>query len=141
MSDANSLKQAMAPYPQELRIHVSGRLENGERVVAGIFRGRSIRSCVDVQLPTGMVYCQLLLLFSFENAGKALVRLFSTDFGTRHPNLKLAGLSPLRRLRQFKVVALTSIKHHVHILPDESAEGDPEAFFINPYVNLCHSKI
>jgi len=141
VADANSLKRELAPYPQQLQVHVSGRLENGERVVAGLFRGRTLRSCVDVKSHRGMVYCQLLLLFSVENTSKALVRLFSDDFGTRHPNLKLAGLRPLKRLKKFQIVDLAQIQNHVHIVPDGSAEGDPEAFLLNPYVNLCQSKL
>ena len=100
MADANSLKRELAPYPQQLQVHISGKLENGERVVAGLFRGRPIRSCVDVKIKRGMVYCQLLLLFSVDKASKALVRLFADDFGTRHPNLKLAGLRPLKGLKR-----------------------------------------
>jgi len=141
VADANSLKRELAPYPQQLQVHISGKLENGERVVAGLFRGRPIRSCVDVKIKRGMVYCQLLLLFSVNKASKALVRLFADDFGPRHPNLKLAGLRPLKRLKKFEVVDLTEIAHHVHILPDGSAEDDPEAFILNPHVDLCHSKL
>jgi len=126
----------MRPFSHP-RIHVSARLENGERVLAGQFRGRNLRSCVDIQTSKGMVYGEVLLLFSSASVPQALVRTFKTSHLKRHDNLFSTRLVALEKTGHFRVVKLNQIKTHVHIVPDFSSQN-PEAFLLNPYVRSVH---
>lgn len=118
---------------REIKVHVSAKLENGERVVAGQFRGRLIRSCIDFQTSKGMVYGEVLLLFSSESLAHALVRTFKSSHSVRDDHLSSTKLEALERTGHFKVVPLSSLKHHVHIVPDFSSDNS-EDFLLNPYV-------
>ena len=133
VQERKSLQEAMRPFDQ-VRVHVCARLKNGERVLAGPFRGRHVRSCVDIETSKGMVYGEILLLFSSADLPKALVRTFKTSHSRRNDNLSSTKLQALERTGRFRVFRLNQIKIHVHIVPDFSCQ-DPEAFLLNPYVS------
>jgi hypothetical protein len=133
VQEKKSLQQELRGFP-EIKVHVSAKLLNGERVVAGQFRGRTIRSSVDIQTSRGMVYGEVLLLFASGGSAHALVRTFKTSHSRRGDNLARTKLQALERTGHFKVVDLKALKHHVHIVPDFSNQNS-EGFLLNPYVN------
>jgi len=124
---------------EKIRVHGSAKLHNGQKIRAGRFHDRDIRSSVDAQIRGESVHGQLLLLWTGKAGARALLRLFKNDKDdqTRHPHLKLTKLQPLRLRRKFAAVPLSAVSELAHIVPDWSS-GREETYLLNPYIKLSN---